>query len=223
MYRIFQKFYNGFWDLLFPRRCLSCGKEGASFCSACRGKIPLRGGFSHEGIFSLWEYGHPDVRNAITSLKYKNKRPVAKDIADSLSDALLEHLADKSVFSNPVSPPLYLLIPIPLSKERFKKREYNQAELLAKELSLKNPTSFVLDTASLQKTRDTGAQVTVGEREKRLRNMRGAFTVTNAESIRGRTILLIDDVTTTGATLAEARRALLKAGARLVYGITVAH
>lgn len=218
-----RKFYDQILNTLFPLRCITCGKEGAGFCLACREKIPLLGNFDHAGIFSLWEYGNMNVRNALLALKYKNKRRIAVDIADSLYDTLFEHLAEKSAFDDPLSVDTYTVIPIPLSKQRFEKRGYNQSELLAKELCRKNPLSFILETTVLYKIKDTESQVSVRDREKRLKNIRGSFAIKNPEKIRGRTVLLVDDIITTGATIEEARRVLKKAGARIVYGVTVAH
>lgn len=220
-----QKIYSQLLNILFPPHCIACGKEGANFCAQCRGKIPLRGSFNHAGIFSLWEYGHPYVRSALLALKYKNKRMIAADIAESLCDVLLEQLAEKSIFSNPSSlaPASYIIIPIPLSKKRFKERGYNQSELLAKELSRKNIMSFISETDVLYKIKDTETQVSVRDRAKRLKNIRGSFAIQNPEKIRGKTVLIIDDIITTGATIEEARRVLLKAGARVVYGVAVAH
>jgi ComF family protein len=218
-----QKFWMRFLNALFPTHCIACGKEGANFCSPCRERIPLRANFDSVGIFSLWEYGHPYVRNALLGLKYKNKRMIAADIAEPLYDALFEQLSEKSIFSDPIISHHYILVPIPLSKQRFKKRGYNQAELLAKELSRQNRTSFTLETGVLYKIKDTDTQVSVKDRAKRLKNIHGSFTVRNSDKIRGKTILIIDDIVTTGATIEEARRVLLKAGAKTVYGATVAH
>lgn len=219
-----QKIWDAFLGIIFPPHCVACEKNGASFCAVCREKIPLReGGFDGNGIFSLWEYGHPHVRGALLSLKYKNKRVIAADIAESLHDTLLEHLAEKSIFHNPLAPSLYIIIPVPLSEKRFKKRGYNQAELLAKALSQKDETSFLLEKNVLSKIKDTETQVSVKDRAKRLQNVRGSFAVKHPEKIRKKIVIVIDDVVTTGATIAEARRVLLKAGARIVYGVTVAH
>lgn len=222
---LLQKFWARFLSVLFPTYCIACEKEGVSFCTSCRETIPLRGNFDHAGIFSLWDYAHPHVRQALLSLKYKNKRMVASGIAESLYDALFEQLAEKSMFNNPASllPHSYILIPVPLSKKRFNERGYNQSELLAKELSEKNTMSFILETDVLYKIRDTETQVSVRDRAKRLKNISGSLAVRNDDKIRGRTVIIIDDVITTGATIEEARRVLLKAGARVVYGVTVAH
>lgn len=222
-----KKIHQKFLSILFPLHCIICGKEGWNFCVRCREKIPLLGGFNHAGIFSLWGYEHADVRSAIVSLKYKNKRMISSDIADSLYDVLLEHLAEKSVFTHPCisekEKMSYLLVPIPLSNKRLRKRGYNQAELLAKELSQRNPEFFVIVTDVLYKIKDIRTQVSVKDRTRRLENMRGTFGIKNPKKIWGRDIILIDDVTTTGATLNEARKMLLKSGAKAVYGVTVAH
>lgn len=217
-----KKIFTKFLSLIFPPRCVACGKEGASFCSSCRERIPIRGNFDSDGVFSLWEYGHPNVRNALLSLKYKNKRTIAADIAESLHDTLLEQLAEKSLFTHPLVSSIYTVVPIPLSAKRYEKRGYNQAELLAKELS-EQSLSFTLETNVLYKIKDTETQVSVRDRAKRLQNIRGSFAVKNPERIRGKTVLVIDDIITTGATIEEARKVLLKAGARLVYGVTAAH
>lgn len=222
-----QKLWTRCLNILFPRYCIACGKESVNFCSRCREEIPLLGNFSHSGVFSLWEYAHPHVRNALLALKYKKRRAIAADIAESLYDALFEQLAEKSAFTDPLShiqtPYTYIVIPIPLSKERFKKRGYNQTELLAKELTRKNPLSFRFETDVLYKIKDTETQVSVRDRAKRLQNIRGSFALHYPERIRGKTIILIDDIITTGATISEARRVLLEAGARTVYGVTIAH
>lgn len=220
---IVQKLWMRFLNALFPTRCIACGKEGASFCAPCRERIPLRANFDATGIFSLWEYGYPKVRNALLALKYKNKRIISADIAKSLHDALFEQLSEKSIFSDPFISHHYIVIPIPLSLQRFKKRGYNQAELLAKELCRQNQVSFILEKNVLYKIKDTATQVSVKDRTKRLQNIRGSFAVKNPHKIRGKTIILIDDVVTTGATLEEARRVLQKAGARVVYGVAIAH
>lgn len=218
-----RKFYDRILNAFFPPRCIACEKEDESFCSSCREKIPLLGNFDHAGIFSLWEYGNMNIRNALLALKYKNKRTIATDIVDSLYDALFEHLTEKSAFDDPLTAEAYIVIPIPLSKQRFEKRGYNQSELLAKELCRKNPLSFILETTVLYKIKDTESQVSVRDREKRLQNIRGSFAIKNPEKIRGKTVLLVDDIITTGATIEEARRVLKKAGAKIVYGVTVAH
>jgi competence protein ComFC len=80
-----------------------------------------------------------------------------------------------------------------------------------------------LENKVLMKTKETRSQVCVKNRAERLRNIRGSFCVRNAEKIKGKNILIVDDVTTTGATLAEAKKVLRKSGAKSVMCITLAH
>ena len=117
----------------------------------------------------------------------------------------------------------FLLVPIPLHPKRYLERGYNQSELLARAV-LPYDTSNVLqlETKALFRTKKTNAQAKSQKRTSRFENLRGAFTA-NPDLVRGKNIILIDDVTTTGATLAEARKVLLKAGAKSVKAHTVAH
>jgi ComF family protein len=98
-------------------------------------------------------------------------------------------------------------------------RGYNQAELLAKNVSVAAGTPF--DTSVLKRKSSPSRQVVTRTRAERLRNQKGTFRVTS--NVEGKDIILIDDVTTTGSTLLEARRVLLDAGARSVIAITIAH
>ncbi|MCI0542404.1 hypothetical protein L0Y69_01445 [bacterium] len=117
----------------------------------------------------------------------------------------------------------FLLVPIPLSKERLQKRGFNQSELIAKYLTRLAPEIFENRSDILARIKNTEHQTLLKNREERLKNLKGSFVVKNPDAIRGKIITLIDDVATTGTTLIEARRALLAAGARRVYGATVAH
>ncbi|MCX6738577.1 MAG: phosphoribosyltransferase family protein [Candidatus Parcubacteria bacterium] len=177
--------------------------------------------------FSLWRYDHETVREALWELKYRGKRGLARDLAESLYDKILETLSEEELFQNPMeneglSAP-YLIVPIPIHKKRRKERGYNQSELLAKELSLLNPPLFTLENKALFKTKATPSQVSVKDREKRLKNIKGSFIIKNPEKIIGKKVIIIDDIATTGATLSEARRLLIKSGAKKVWCVTIAH
>jgi ComF family protein len=123
-----------------------------------------------------------------------------------------------------------ILIPIPLTRERRHERGFNQNELVIKETILadvgKNSDgsknfSFSFDV--LAKTRHTVPQSSVKNRAERLKNLSDCFSVPHSELVHGKNIILIDDVTTTGSTLAEARTVLLKAGAKSVRAVVIAH
>ena len=121
-------------------------------------------------------------------------------------------------FRNSCPGPVDLLLPVPLHIQRLKQRGFNQSALMAKTLgrTLKCPVSF--DT--LVRTRWTNPQTRLS-REERLENVKGSFSVEAAGRVKGKSVLLLDDVFTTGTTLMECSRALKKAGAREVHALTV--
>lgn len=114
--------------------------------------------------------------------------------------------------------PIDLIVPIPLSPERYAARGYNQSERLGAVLAAR--LGVPLDTTSLQRTRDTMSQVGLSGAERR-HNVAGAFAAAG-QTLHGRHVLLIDDVYTTGATLDAAAVALLAAGADTVSGYCLA-
>lgn len=108
---------------------------------------------------------------------------------------------------------------IPLSKKRFHDRGYNQAELLAKEISKNVDVRFV---PTLKKIKNNTAQSTIKDAKQRAVNVVGAYTVIDPNAVKGKRILLVDDVVTTGSTVSECARMLKRAGAKAVYCITLA-
>jgi competence protein ComFC len=214
-------------DFLFPRSCLLCRKGGVCFCASCRCKMPPDTTPMVHDTISVWQYDHETVRKALWELKYRGKRGLARDLAESLHDKIFETLAEEELFQNPAgneaNAGTYVVIPIPIHQDRRKERGYNQSELLAKELARLNPSLFTLEPNVLFKTKPTPSQVSVKDRTKRLKNIRGSFTARHAEKVRGKNIIIIDDITTTGATLGEARRIILNLGAKRVMCATIAH
>lgn len=112
-----------------------------------------------------------------------------------------------------------LLVPVPLDKRRYRKREFNQAHLLAKVVSRR--FGIPLSPFVLRRTRTTLPQTGLNRRE-REENVKGLFRVAKAKECRGKTILVIDDVFTTGSTANECAKVLSRAGAREVNVLTVA-
>lgn len=115
-------------------------------------------------------------------------------------------------------PPVDVIVPIPLSPRRLRERGYNQVERILSAGKLSVPT----ETRVLLRTKHTKPQTEL-EREARLDNVRGAFTVAHPERITGKHVLLVDDVTTTGATLRSARDALLTGTPASVTCVALAH
>ena len=154
------------------------------------------------------------LRGLIHLLKYQAVRPAARPLGLALASALRPLLADY--------PGDLLLVPVPLHHARRRSRGYNQAELIARAAlrALRDPR-LVLNPKALVRTRFTESQ-TGFTREERRRNLRGAFAVSNPARVRGRLVVLVDDVLTTGATADECSRILLRAGARQVLVATAA-
>lgn len=160
-------------------------------------------------ITTLLDYKSPAVEDCIRSLKYDGSAHSAELLAEALADYLREEIAQIKSFS--VRP--ILLVPIPLYKTRERERGFNQVETILK----KSPREFLDGTLAtfvpraLARTRETKQQTRLSRTE-RLQNVTGAFSASLSESVRDSHIFLIDDVTTTGATLAEATRALEQEG-----------
>lgn len=209
--------FSQFLSLIFPEKCLSCGKGETALCLPCALSLP-RGFPPYKNTFVLYDYGDKLVKKAVWLLKYRNKRAIALIFAIVMRDSLLEELSELRLMKNFVSP---ILVPVPISAKRFRERGYNQAELIASELSRLG--EFELNASALVKSRHTESQVKTQSRRERLKNLRGSFVVKNPDKIRGRNIILIDDVITTGATLSEARETLKKAGVKTILSVAVAH
>lgn len=161
-------------------------------------------------IESIFSYKNPLVKELIWQIKYK-KNKHAVGIA---AHALLHSLSD--------SPPNTLLVPIPISKKRRKERGYNQCELLIDEiLRLDTENKFQKDFKLLIRSKHIEKQ-THKDRNERLENTKGIFETTRKENLQQK-IIIIDDVSTTGSTLKEAREELLSARYSDVTALTVAH
>lgn len=204
-------------DLLFPRRCLSCGQSGRLACDDCLGRLspPLK----NKVALAVWSYDEPLVRKIIWKLKYSGLASLAAELAPHLLNNILEEVSERAAFSGQK----ILVVPVPLSKQRLKERGYNQAARLAQSLAQLLPAHLEYAPRLLVKVKDTPSQVTMKSRQARLQNLRGAFAVTDANQAENRTVLIIDDVLTTGATIEEVARTLKAAGVKDTLAAVLAH
>jgi ComF family protein len=217
------------WALLFPTRCLGCGRRGAAVCGRCESMIPwlnrescyrcavpsplgrlcARCKASPSALDGLRAACTFDgiVRQAIHNLKYRQ----ARSLAELASSLLAKSLAQRPLQAD-------MLVPVPLAAGRRRERGYNQAELIADWLSrsIDVPTA-----AALERVRETPPQVGLSAPERR-RNVRGAFACSAETLVAGRRVIVLDDVATTGATLGACADVLKTAGAARVYGLVVA-
>lgn len=153
------------------------------------------------------------IKKIIHAIKYFHRKDLIVPLAKVLASEIEKRNTSASQCTRPT------LVPIPMPTMRKYIRGYNQAELIAIELS--KQCNYPIDTTILIKSHITKRQATVKSRSERLRNPKGSFsTHTNVTNMH---IILVDDVITTGATLEEARKTLLRAGAKSVITATLAH
>jgi competence protein ComFC len=168
----------------------------------------------NNNILSFFKYKNPLVREVIKQIKYKKNKRLAKMIAEIIYSELLENISEMELFENFDNP---ILVPVPMSKREKRDRGYNQVELLIDEIV--RVENLSPDFNLLRKIRDTERQTKL-KKEKRLKNIKGAFNPTRFNLV-GLNIILIDDVMTTGATINEAKKVLEKNGAK-VFVVVVA-
>ena len=151
------------------------------------------------------------IRAAVHSFKYRNVRAAAP---------CLGRLLAKYLAANPL--PGGLLVPVPMHPRKLRQRGYNQASLLARELG--KATGLPVDEKLLHRTRNTPAQVQAVSRRERIENLAGAFACPGnvaGQTLVGKSLILVDDVSTTGSTLAACAAALKENGASMVWGLTL--
>ncbi len=219
-------------DLLFPKACVGCGREGAFLCGRCReGTLfsapsclvcNLRNftgilcGSCAERVhlrrfLAPFSYRNPLIRELIHTYKYEGVRELAGTLADEVQRFL--------TFYGIRIAPGALLVPIPLHRSRERERGFNQAALLAANLGARLGLRVL---PVLERNRATEQQIDMDSYERRRQNVRHAFRAPDTAAIAGKPVVLIDDVATSGATLSEAAAVLREAGARTVWAIVIA-
>jgi len=164
----------------------------------------------YKNACALLPYRNAVIRSAVWQLKYYDDARIAHIFGTLLKEALLSHIKTP-----------HLLVPIPLSARRLRERGYNQATRIATH-AVAGLEHIVLAEHVLVREKHFSSQTKL-HRKERLENLAGAFIVTDREALVGKDILLLDDVVTTGATMGDARRALLEGGARTVTMVALAH
>lgn len=187
----------------------------------CIESIPCADKNPHTFITSVFDYHNKKIKRAIWRFKYKNMREFANIFAPYLYDEIIGVLGNELFIYGREN---ILLVPVPLHKKRLRERGYNQSDLLVREiLKLDTAHIFSYESNILVRTRETKPQAKSEKKSARLKNMRNAFTSQKSAQIRGRIVILIDDVTTTGATFLEAKRALAHLRPRKILAFAVAH
>lgn len=214
-------------DWLFPEYCPGCNSKNTPLCQNCAALIPPPRDLENPGLLAALPYEHAWVKKLIWRLKYYRGRHLAERLAEIISERLLEELADISSFAvgdlADGTADKWLVAAVPVSATRKHARGFNQAEVLAKHLAWQNSDFLEFKNGLVEKIKDTLPQAKILNRKKRLENVRDSFAVAAPARIRGRRIIVVDDVITTGATVGEIKRVLKDAGARVVLGIALAH
>jgi ComF family protein len=198
-------------DLLFPRFCIGCRKEGSSFCPECRGKLDVVWtGKRHVEdigeIISMGLYREKLWQDLIQQFKYKYIQEMEAAI-NSVVERFIQ------IYPEVLERQYDLVVPVPLHKRRQLERGFNQAELFAQIIS--NKTGWPMDSSNLVRIIKTPPQAQLSDRE-RQENVRKAFSLKNLTSFNNKKILLVDDVLTTGSTLKEAARTIKAAQAKQI-------
>ncbi|OAG27930.1 hypothetical protein TH606_04130 [Thermodesulfatator autotrophicus] len=200
-----------FLDFIFPRYCQNCErllkKQEWLFCESCSEKLPRNEAivFSKNELFfplkTPFLYEEP-LKNAIKALKYQEDIYLIREMGRFFSKFL-------------TLPASFIVCPVPLHPKRLAQRGFNQSLFLAREIFGPNVVKELL-----VRHKNTRPQAGLSRKE-REKNIKEAFRVINPEQVAGKRILLFDDVLTTGATLAECARVLLKAGASQIEVATL--
>ncbi len=232
-------------DIIFPRKCIGCNlllenKLPAYFCRECINSINLLGKTAcafclapvvngktcqfcikkHylDRLLVAASYDNPLVERSIKTMKYRFIKLLASDISELMS----KHLKNQNSVEISKNPREYLVVPVPLHRQRFNWRGFNQAEVisanLSKELNLNLETNLLI--------RKTGSrpQAEISDRYSRIQNIKGIFQINKdmASSAKDKKIILVDDVSTTGSTLDDCARALKECGVKEVIGFVFA-
>lgn len=217
-------------DLLFPPRCAICDSLESFLCPGCRSSLPRaepprcavcwqpspigtcrrceESRPSFDGLRSPFVF-EGGARELVHRLKYQNQSVLAGPMAD---------LAFSFLTKNQL--PADVLVPVPLFPRRKRMRGYNQSALLAQALA--RQLGLPVNERTLNRTRNTTSQAGTNNSDERKANVRDAFTCRDGQ-LAGKHVLLVDDVSTTGATLDACARALRGAGVKSVWALSFAH
>lgn len=224
-------------DILFPIHCLACKKEGSWLCESCQSKIKIREEHccpscermitpdgrtcltckkksSLDGLIVASSYLQFPIANAVHLFKYR----FIGDMHLPLGKLLVRVLQKTEI------PLPDIILPVPLHKRRLRWRGFNQAILLAKYLAtnLLPQSDLLFAENMLLRSRYTSPQMSINNYQSRKLNIAGAFSLSPNANLKNKTVLLIDDIATTGSTIFECAKVLKQAGAKEVFAIVIA-
>jgi len=221
LYTMLATFAQSLIDFIFPKNEDVYYLESLS-AGELMSKLSKTREIEDENLIVLFDYKDSKVKTMIWELKYKGNRKIANKFAEMLLDVLQHELAERAIFENFISP---ILIPIPISNQRRRERGWNQTETLSEEIKKVDTESLLeYNPKILIKHIHTDSQArTHATKRERMKNLTNSMYISDPEKIKNRCVILLDDVTTSGVTLAEARRVLKSAGAKKVLCVALAH
>jgi len=221
--------FNKAIDFILPRFCTSCerklGASESSLCNSCVEKLKYASNeriqsefsrkFSDEKIIKDFGalflfYENSVIQKLIHSLKYQQNYHIAKFISEILYDRLAVKISEWKAD---------IIIPVPLHSVKRSERGYNQAEEIAGSIS--SLSGIPCNSKILKRSKYTGSQTTLNL-EERKRNISGAFSLKNKKCIKGKRIVIVDDVITTGATVTECGMILKQNSAGEIFALSAA-
>ena len=209
------------FELFFPITCLRCNKPGSLICPSCFRKIPLHKKDSSKSnqtdldkLVIATYYNNPLVKQMI----YRYKYDFIKDLSKPLAKLMIKQLNN----SLDLRPEDSLLIPIPLHKKRLKWRGFNQAHLLCLEIG--QGLNMLTSDKVLLRVKHSQPQMSIKSSKKRKENIKQVFQINPSfkSDVNNKTIILIDDVSTSGATLEEAAKTLKELRPKQIWGLVIA-
>lgn len=217
-------------DFIAPRACTICGQRLAlteeRICNVCNWELPrttfLRNFQNNRMAQNFW--GLLPIERTYAWIEFRSGDKYANIIYDFkyhgnqhlgywISKTAATEAAEKDFFSG-----IDIIVPVPLTRKRRRQRGFNQAEVIAK--AIKELTNIGISTKTLRRIRFTGSQTHLDTLNRR-DNVSGAFELIDGSAVKGKHVLLVDDITTTGATLNECGRVLVEAGAEKISVFTL--
>lgn len=234
-----------FLDIIFPKTCPGCGRSNQErnalceectktipinsgwFCPTCQRRLPTPDNFCHPAagfvLAAAAPFANGAVKETIYLLKYGKIENAAEDLTFLIEKYLKKIQKETADWLSSET----ILLPIPLHYKKEKKRGFNQSWLLAqgaaKVLSIQNPSKlFLVEQKILERTKNTSSQTQCKNYDQREKNIQGSFLIKNPEKIRNKTIIIVDDVFTSGATMREAVKVIKQAGAKKIMALVIA-
>lgn len=239
-----RRLIDGLVDIVYPKKCLACAKKLETrakddficgqcwgeikintppFCRLCGKRLDIKRSFKNicascvrkplgfDRAFSPCAY-EGVLKELIHNFKYRNKDYLGPMLSRLMIDFIREYNLEMDY--------LDLIVPMPLSKARLREREFNQAEILGKHIAMEFDKELECSALLRPFSRKPQAEL---KHDERFANVSGSFALNKKIPLRGKNILLIDDVLTTGSTASEAAQTLKKGGANIVFVLTLAN